>query len=323
MSVLQSFGQNANLNQGHVLNAADNHVWVGGYMSFLQSPTVPEPVNDTDAGTLTTFNTLLENYATRAGDNDFTNMDILFDRAPILDNPSELYLTPNELVTKRYLDDLAASYDGVRLNATNLFTKTNTFTDLIQKQGESTVTTGNIGSISGSGLFPGATLNCRNKFSIPADRIVVGGQMTLGPNARIKNLQGVLWAPGTRGNFNALTASNFPANSASTYVTPLFTALPWTSTFFITNSIAASGWIFRFNGNGFDGQSVVLINGCQTNTNINVVSSVSSTRFVTAAGVESTSFSMLVGCAYQLYQTTLDPGVAPRVIWTIVAVDQA
>jgi hypothetical protein len=321
MSVLQSFGQNANLNQGHVLNAADNHVWVGGYMSFLQSPTIPEPVVDTDAATLTTFNTLLENYATKAGDNDFSTMNILFDRAPILDNPSEQYLTPNELVTKRYLDTLASSYAGVLLNTTNLFTQTNTFTDDIQKQGESTVTTGNIGSISGD--QPDATLFCRNKFSIPADTVEVGGTMTLGSGARIKNLQGVLWAPGTRGNFNALTASNFPANSASTYVTPLFTALPWTSTFFITNSIAATGWTFRFNGNGFDGQSVVLINGCQTNTNINVVSSVSSTRFVTAAGVESTSFSMLVGCAYQLYQTTLDPGVAPRVIWTIVAVDSA
>jgi len=319
MSVLESFGENANLNQGHYLNAADDHVWAGGYMSFLQSPTIAEPIVDTDAATLTTFNTLLENYATKDADNQFTNMDILFDRAPILDSPNDEFLTPNELVSKQYLDTLAASYAGVRLNATNLFTQTNTFTANTLKGGQSTVTTGTFGNIYAS---VGATFNCRNKFAIPADKIEVQGTMTIGSGVVIKNSQGVLWASGTRGNFITLTSVNFPSSALNTYTTPLWTALPWTCTFFISNSVAATNWVFKFNGNGFDGQSVVLINGCQTNTSIGVISSVSSTRFATSAGVESTSFQMLVGRSYQLYQTTLDPGVAPRVVWTVVALDQ-
>lgn len=318
MSVRETFGPDATDNQSHSITPYGDHVWAGGYMSFQQSPVVPAAVAGTDAAQLAYFDDVLDNYATLAADNDMSTMEILFDEAPFLDSPLEEFTTPNELVTKARLDALAAAYDGVNENVTTVFTATNTFTaDTLKSQNHS-VTTGNVDNISGK--FGGSAVNCFAQFQC-LDTVQMQSSMYLGANVKISNAQGVLWAPGALGNFITVPNSAF-AGSNKAYTTPLFTALPWTSTFFITDSTSITGQIFYFNGNGFDGQSVLLINARQPTNAITVTSNVSTTRFVQpGSNAEAASFAIIPGAAYQLFQTTIN-NPTTRTLWTIVQVDQ-
>jgi hypothetical protein len=316
MSVRESFGPDAISNQTHAINIANPHTWAGGFMSFEQSPIVGAAAAGTDAAQLADFDDILDNYATLAGDNNMSTLDILFDEAPFLDAPLEVFTTPAELVTKARLDAVAASYSGVNENVTTLFTATNTFQGNTIKRQSTNVTTGFVKELV---AIPFGTITALNRFQC-SNVANVNGVMSLTAPVKISNPQGVMWAPGTAGNFITVTTANF--DSSKTYTTPLWNTLPWTSTFFFTNSVAVTSQIIYFNGNGFDGQSTVLINACMPNTAIIVTSNVSTTRFVQAgSSAEATAFTISAGVAYQLFCSNLVSPTA-RALWTIVQVDQ-
>jgi hypothetical protein len=243
-----------------------------------------------------------------------STMDILFDESPILDSPLEQFTLPAELVTKARLDVVAASYDGVNENVTTLFTATNTFQGNTIKRVNSEVTTGVVKELA---ALPGGVINSLNKFTCLNIANVTATMNTAFP---IYNPQGVLWAPGALGNFITLTTASF-AGSNKSYTTPLFNALPWTCTFFITNTVAVTGQLLYLNGSGFDGQSVVFINAAQPNTSITLTSNVSTARFVQPNSTsEAASMNLSPGSAYQLFcSNVVSPTV--RTLWTVIQVD--